>query len=302
MVTHGLLYITYILLYWLLLTGPHLGIFGQTSWPWMYRFGTLQVQLRFAVSYRSTRQMPLLIARPHILSDASPSFAARLADLGREPGFVTHHRDVSLGFLCATQILLPPPSPFASLYDPTSVLSDCGRMIEESTQLRLQSLRSYFASTWNCLDVTTLLMMTVCLVLRVLVWIDGAAGRYSIPGNLGFSSDALRQLAQMIQCLFAVSAVLVLLRFLETLSYSNAMGELLKVTPIPIRTPERHKLLAHYAHSASCIRRKSPTSAKTASPQAQSSHHTPLNTRCQTIFRLCSIHSCFLLSRCFGRW
>lgn len=112
---------------------------------------------------------------------------------------------------------------------PLPACLDFGRVLEECFQMQLQTIRGYFASYWNQLDFATLSMMTVCLVMRTLVWIDGAGALYGGEGQLGLSYNALQHMQQMIQCLFATSSVLVVLRFLETLSYSNRMGELIKV-------------------------------------------------------------------------
>ncbi|KAL1519094.1 hypothetical protein AB1Y20_003361 [Prymnesium parvum] len=171
-VTHGVFYIGYILLYWLLLTGSHFGVLDQSAWPWMYRLGTLKPDWPHGNSSSTTA--PLII-----------------------------------------ELLL------WSFY--------FGRVFEEGIQMQLQTIRGYFASYWNQLDFATLSMMTVCLVMRTLVWIDGAGALYGGEGQLGLSYNALQHMQQMIQCLFATSSVLVVLRFLETLSYSNRMGELIKM-------------------------------------------------------------------------
>ena len=95
---------------------------------------------------------------------------------------------------------------------------------------RLQTVAKYASSFWNRWDLLMLILMSICLLLRVLVWADGpnmlATGE---AGALGLSYDAITQMIHIVQCLFALSAILVVLRFLETLSYWNEMGELMKM-------------------------------------------------------------------------
>ena len=92
---------------------------------------------------------------------------------------------------------------------------------------------TYATDTFKLTDLVTLVVMSVCLVVRVLLWFDssdtrGADGTVYLlaPGAIGFDWVQVQAMMQVIQCCFAISAVLVFFRFLGSLSWwSDAVGE-----------------------------------------------------------------------------
>ncbi|KAL3920424.1 MAG: hypothetical protein SGPRY_005254 [Prymnesium sp.] len=103
-----------------------------------------------------------------------------------------------------------------------------GRLIEECGQMQKQSLHAYFSSYWNKLDIVTLITMSSCFVLRLLQWLDFTDEPYGRSSGLRLTYDARKNVAELVQCLLACSSVIVVLRFLEMLSYVDSVGELVK--------------------------------------------------------------------------
>lgn len=98
--------------------------------------------------------------------------------------------------------------------------------------MQKQSLHAYFSSYWNKLDIVTLITMSSCFVLRLLQWLDFTDEPYGRSSGLRLTYDARKNVAELVQCLLACSSVIVVLRFLEMLSYVDSVGELVKVRTV----------------------------------------------------------------------
>ena len=81
--------------------------------------------------------------------------------------------------------------------------------------LRIQGREVYLSSFWNKVDISTLALMTGCLVARLAVWVDGGDALSGGTGALDLSAETLLQLSRLIQSLFAISSIGVILRFVS---------------------------------------------------------------------------------------
>ena len=90
---------------------------------------------------------------------------------------------------------------------------------------------------WNQIDFATVLIMLACFLMRVIIWVDESNARqpefhgaarssYIGEGALGLSESNKLLMLQLIQSSFAISTVLVFVRFLDSMSIFPQMGEL----------------------------------------------------------------------------
>ena len=111
-----------------------------------------------------------------------------------------------------------------------------GRIIEEGQQIAGEdSLASYFGDVWNRIDFASILIMSACFALRILIWVDvsGLNNLYGglLPidagvGTLGLTHETKLVIMQFIQICFSISSLLVIIRFFDTMSINPALGEL----------------------------------------------------------------------------
>ncbi len=115
-----------------------------------------------------------------------------------------------------------------------------GRVSEEVAQLRMsKDLSSYLLDFGNLLDALSIVVMGIALVLRTIVWIDGwpasleAAGASLStddgPGALALEESTKQVMMQYIQIAFSVSAMLVIVRFLDTLTVFPQLSLLMQM-------------------------------------------------------------------------
>jgi hypothetical protein len=119
-----------------------------------------------------------------------------------------------------------------------------GRLLEEINQILMsKDLLNYLSDFWNLLDWVSLGLMTPALVLRILVAVDGWQAELAAPmgakvttcspercpGYLGLGDETIDWMMQCIQVAFSLSAMVVIIRFLDTLTVFASLSLLIEM-------------------------------------------------------------------------